>query len=324
MIEIPVFIQPDENGYIDRECPNENCQYIYKVLMKDWEEKISEEVHCPLCGYIANSDKWWTQDQIEKMQEIAVSWALSEAQKQLQKSFKNIAKSTRRNKFVRITYKPGRRISFINNPIGQQKEWETEICCDQCGTRYSVIGAAYFCPCCGYNSAVKTFNDSLDGIEKMIDSLDEMKNLLIEKYNEDAAETMCRSMLEGTITEAVSAFQKFASCIYEGLNGKKSRVNDFQIIKKGSDLFERETGYAYSDYLDDNELQFMELMFQRRHLLEHNNGMVDDQYLTKTGDVTYSVGQRIIAKKDETMHLLEILKKLGNQLIKIEKIADNV
>ena len=77
----------------------------------------------------------------------------------------------------------GEKISFTNNPIGQSEEWETEICCEKCGTHYSVIGSAYFCPCCGYNSAVSAYYDSLDSIGKMLDTLPEMRELLIEKYD---------------------------------------------------------------------------------------------------------------------------------------------
>lgn len=43
-------------------CPNENCLYTFKINMQDWEEKVSdEEVHCPMCGHIDTSEKWWTQ-----------------------------------------------------------------------------------------------------------------------------------------------------------------------------------------------------------------------------------------------------------------------
>ncbi len=324
MISIPVTIHSDEKGYFDRECPNEDCLYTFKILMKDWEEKVSdEEVHCPLCGHVDTSDKWWTQDQLEKMQEIAASWAMNYIQGELDKSFKKLARSTRNNKFIRITYKPGRRVTFINNPIGQREEWETEICCEKCGTHYSVIGSAYFCPCCGFNSAVNSFNDLLDSIEKMLESLREMKTMLTEKYNADSAETMCRSMLESSIGDMVSAFQKFASCKYDELSGKTSRVNDFQIVEKGSQLFEEETGMKYSDWLSAGELAFMELMFQRRHLLEHNNGMVDQRYLDKSGDISYSLGQRIIVKEADAHSLLAVLRKLGSSITTLQVGGDS-
>lgn len=320
MVSIPITLHSDGNGFFDRECPNEDCLYTFKILMKDWEEKVSdEEVHCPMCGYVDTSDKWWTQDQLEKMNEIAISWAMNYVQGELNKSFQSLARSTRNNKYLKITYKAGKKISFINNPIGQREEWETEICCEKCGTHYSVIGSAYFCPCCGYNSAVNSYNDSLDSIKKMLDSLTDMRNLFAEKYGNDSAETMCRGMLESSIGDMISAFQKFACCKYEELSEKTGRVNDFQMFEKGSQLFEQETGSKYSDWLSETEQFFMKTMFQKRHLLEHNNGMVDQKYLNESNDHSYSVGQRIIVKPSDAYSLLDLLRNLGDHIIKLEK-----
>ena len=182
MMSIPITLLPDDKGYFDRECPNEYCRYTFKILMEDWKEKISDdEVHCPLCGYVASSDKWWTQYQIHKMNEIAKEMAFSYIHKELDKSFKKLERSTH-NKLIRFTYKPYRRISFFNNPIVQMDELETEIRCEKCGTKYSVIGSAYFCPCCCYNSAINSYTNSIDSIEKMIDSLHEIKAISENKY----------------------------------------------------------------------------------------------------------------------------------------------
>lgn len=323
MISIPVTLQSDENGYFDRECPNENCLYQFKIKLKDWEDKVSdEEVHCPMCGHVDTSDKWWTQDQLEQIQEIAANYAMNYIQAELDKSFRSLERSTRSNKFFKITYKPGKRVSFINNPIGQMPEWEQEIACEKCGTTYSVIGSAYFCPCCGYNSASSSFSESLDTIQKMLDSVDQMKALFSEKYDNDKAETMCRSMIEGSLGDCVSAFQKFAERRYTEITGKSARVNDFQIIEKGSNLFRSAVGYGYEKWLSEYELSMLKLYFQRRHLFEHNNGMVDEQYLSKTGDTNYSVGQRLIIRKNEVEEVLKILKKLGDGILFISPIQE--
>lgn len=315
-MEIPITIHSDEKGYFDRECPNENCLYTFKINMQDWKEKVSDdEVHCPMCGHIDTADKWWTQEQLESMQEIAASYAMSMITKELDKAFGKLARSTRNNKFLKITYKPSRKITFQNNPIGQSEEWETDITCEKCGTRYSVIGSAYFCPCCGHNSAASAFNESTDSIEKMLKSLPEMKQLLTESYGRDKAETMCRGLLESSLGDIVSAFQKFASCHYDKLTGEISRVNDFQIIEKGSQLFKDAAGKGYEEWLSDQELHDMNMLFQRRHLIEHNNGMVDQKYVDKSGDHSYVIGQRLVVKENDAYALLAIIKKLAKGLM---------
>lgn len=254
-MKISVTLQSDRKGYFDRECPNENCLYTFKINMQDWEEKVSdEEVHCPMCGHIDTSEKWWTQKQLNDMQNIAADYAMALISEKLDEAFGGLERSTKHNKFVKITYKPGKRISFQNNPIGQSEEWKTDITCESCGTRYSVIGSAYFCPRCGHNSAVSVFEESMDSFEKMLASLPEMKQMFTSSYGKDKAETMCRSLLESTIGEIVSAFQKFASCHYDKLTGKACRVNDFQIVDKGSQLFNDATGKGDNEWLSADEL----------------------------------------------------------------------
>lgn len=313
MISIPIKLKLDEKGYLDRECPNEQCLYKFKINMEDWENNVSDkEVHCPMCGHIDTSDKWWTQEQLEEMRNIAQNYAMSYLDKELNKSFKKLEKCS--NKFIKIKYNPGKKITFINNPIGQSKEWNLDIKCKECGTRYSVIGSAYFCPCCGYNSAEDVFEESLDTIEKMLDSTLEMKKMFSESYGDDKAETMVRSMIEGTLGDVVSAYQKFAEMKYRSLSENEVRVNDFQIVEKGSELFKKITSYGYDKWLNDSELKKMNLYFQRRHVIEHNNGIVDQKYIDKSEDSSYSIGQRIIVKIDDAYDLSRIIKKLANGL----------
>ena len=154
--------------------------------------------------------------------------------------------------------------------------------CDPIGTRYSVIGSAYCCPCCGHNSIERVFEDSIERIEKMIESQDYIREKLCEQFTVDVADNMCRSMLESSLGDIVSAFQKFAK---ENLVQKtiqdtsKIRTNDFQIIEKCSNLYEQYLNRSYGRYLLKEDLGQMNLLFQKRHILEHNQRIVDEKYI---------------------------------------------
>ena len=163
----------------------------------------------------------------------------------------------------------------------------------------------------------------MDSVEKMLASLSEMKQMLTTSYGRDKAETMCRGLLESSIGDIVSAFQKFASCHYDKLTGKTSRVNDFQIVDKGSQLFKDATGKGYDEWLSVDELKDMNLLFQRRHLIEHNNGMVDQKYIDKSGDNSYAVGQRLVVKGSDPLTLLAIIKKLGKGLVSLKEVPES-
>ena len=318
-INIPVEFTPDEKGYYDRQCANEKCEYVFKIYMEDWKEKVSDEqVFCPMCGHTAASDQWYTHEQIEAVQEIASRYAKYYISNELDKMFEKMANSMRGNKYVQIAYKPGKKISFVNNPIGQRHEWELEITCEKCQTRYSVIGSAYFCPCCGHNAIERVFNESLDTVQKMIESIEEINIIFERNYGKDKAESMCRLMIEGTLGDIVSAFQKYVEEIYKQIMPtKKVRVNDFQIIEKGSNLFKEATEKGYDSWLSQNEISDLNMLFQQRHLIEHNNGLIDERYIQNSGDISYRVGQRIIIKNQDAMRLLKYVRILSDGLSKL-------
>lgn len=321
IINIPITIRSDERGYFDRECPNPECLYTFKIKLKDWNEKVSgKKVHCPMCGHIATSDQWWTQEQIEETNRIEEDYAQHYAASLLDNMFKKLACNT---KALKITYKPERKISFINNPIGQREEWENEITCENCRTQFSVIGTAYFCPCCGCSSVDRTFEASLDRINKMLNFIPSIKKAVEENGSKDDAESIGRSLLERSLGDIVSAFQKFACCRYETLAKKSARVNDFQIVTKGSNLFQAVCGKNYAIWLREDELATMNLLFQRRHILEHNGGIVDVKYLQNSGDKAFREGQRMVVKESDARELLTIVQKLSAGLRTLEGIGEN-
>lgn len=315
-IDMQITINSDEKGYYDRQCPNEKCEFIFKVFMEDWKDKVSEEhVCCPMCGHDAPSDQWYTHEQIKVINRIATSYADSYISNELDKIFGNVAHSTRNNKYFKITYKPGKKINFINNPIGQRPEWKLEITCEKCQTRYSVIGSTYFCPCCGHNAIERVFDESLDTIQKMIESINDIHATFEKSFSRDKAESMCRSMIEGTLGNIVSAFQKYAEDIYRQIEPtKKVRVNDFQIVEKGSKLFCDTVGKGYDSWLTEEEITEMNILFQQRHLIEHNSGLIDERYIQNSNDQSYRIGQRVIIKNSDALRLLKIVGKLTSGL----------
>lgn len=148
----------------------------------------------------------------------------------------------------------------------------------------------------------------------MIESIPEMKKMLSGMYGIDKAETMCRTMLEGTLGDIVSAFQKFAEMKFRSISSANVKVNDFQIVEKGSNLFKDACGKGYDEWLSNSELKLMNLYFQRRHLVEHNNGLVDQRYIDKSGDISYQIGQRIVVKEKDVNELLHIIEVLATGL----------
>lgn len=313
---LKMAIESDENGYFDRRCPNEECQYIFKINLHDWEEKVSNEhVYCPRCGSDAPSSEWMTEEQNEVILENATSFALGLLHDELKSAFKDIEHTTRRNKFARITYKPGKRPAYIDLPITQSEEWATEIVCDDCGTRFSVIGNAYFCPCCGKDLTTNAIRDSLASYKVRIDSLGRLRVFFEEEYSPEEAEKQTALFREDTLGSLVGTFESFAKKRYEELGGKPQKGNVFQRVVDGSELFRTLIGKGYSESIGESGMSRMNLLFNRRHLITHNNGVVDERYLSKTGDDAYAVGQRIVLKDEDLNELLRLISSVVESLL---------
>lgn len=321
MIKLDVEFISDNKGYWDRECPQ--CKQIFKVNLEDWKEKLqqSKEVHCPFCNCVAPSDSWWTQDQIDVIQNRAENFAQKLIRDRLDCELKKLTRLNRRNFPIKITYKSLAPVTFINNPIPQREAWEIEVECEHCDTRYSVIGNAYFCPCCGHNSIEKTFFHSLKSIENRLNSLSDIEQALVPTLGKNEARSARNHLLERMVGEVVSTFQSFLCKKCESLSGKTFRVNDFQIIEKGNSHLYSSLGQKYENWLTEKELTYMEIMFQRRHLLEHNGGIVDEKYLNKTSDSSYLIGQRIVVQQADVLNLLEIIRTVGSTIDKYGKEA---
>ena len=41
--EVSVPIEGDDEGYLDRECPSDECLFEFKVHGEDWAEKVRDE-----------------------------------------------------------------------------------------------------------------------------------------------------------------------------------------------------------------------------------------------------------------------------------------
>ena len=109
-IQISIGFELDDNGYLDRMCPSDECRAHFKVMFEDWRDIVRDEVvYCPLCRHDADASEWNTPEQAEYIKEAATF----HIQKQLGQAMRSDARRFNarqsRNSFVRInmSYRPG-------------------------------------------------------------------------------------------------------------------------------------------------------------------------------------------------------------------------
>ena len=92
------------------------------------------------------------------------------------------------------------------------------------------------------------------------------------------------------------------------------RRNAFQNLDEGSKLWQSACGKTYDAHLSAAELDLLKRLFQQRHLLAHREGLVDTDYITKTGDQNYREGQRLVVKEAAVRECVALVEKLAQGL----------
>lgn len=310
-LSVSVKIESDEKGYIDKQCPSEDCEFTFKVNEDDWANIFNDEaVWCPLCRHEAPSNQWFTIKQVKHAQAEALTVIQGKIHNSLRSGAQKFNRGQPKNSFISMSMKvsggPKRTYSI---PAKAAELMQLEIQCEECESRFAVIGSAYFCPACGHNSVTRTFHDSLRKIRAKKDSVNLVKETLIESFGRDNAELTCRSLIETCISDGVVAFQKYCEGMYESYG--KAPFNAFQRLDQASELWKSAIQKGFDSWLTEIEINLLGILYQKRHLLAHNEGIVDIKYIQKSGDNTYKVGQRVVISAKDVENMVSSLEKLA-------------
>lgn len=308
--QVSVTISSDTERYLDRECPSSECLSQFKVHEDDWRDKVhDEEVFCPFCGHVDHSRKWLTQEQVKHAEKAVFAQVQQRIGGAMKRDVRSWNQRQPRNSFIRITMKVDDRPQHVFLPPAAAEPMRLKITCPTCACRYAVIGAAFFCPACGHNAADLMFSQSIAAIRNALDALAGVRAAISDR---DTAATTARLIIENGLQNAVTTFQRYAEVLYAGNPAlPQPRRNAFQNLREGGDLWHSATGKRYSDYLDSGELAALTRFFQQRHLLAHTQGLVDADYIERTGDSAYRVGQRLVIREAAVRECLALIEKLS-------------
>ena len=117
-------------------------------------------------------------------------------------------------------------------------------------------------------------------------------------------------MIGDALENVVSAFDGFGRVIsrergievrFQNLSGARRNV-----IEK--------FGFDFADGLTLDEWEFIRRTFQKRHLLSHNTGVIDENYILKANDPSATVGRKIRVTHEEVTASVAIVEALGKRL----------
>ena len=301
-----INISPDELGLTGRECPNESCEGYFKIEFGTGLKGENLPCHCPYCGHKDQHDQFWTKAQIEYAKSVAmrkISDAIFKDLKTLEFNHKpkssfgiGISMKVKRDSPVPIHYY-------------REDKLETEVICSSCTLRYSVYGVFAFCPDCGEHNSLQILEKNYQIIEKMLD-------LAAETSHAEIAERLIENALEDTVS-AFDGFGREVCRIYshKATNPNKILKISFQNLELVKKRVIEEFSLDISSCISNDEWGIINRLFQKRHLISHKMGVVDKEYIQKTGDINEIAGRKVKISTDDIKAILAITLKVGKYII---------
>lgn len=309
---VSVPLEEDSEGYADKECPSEECLFSFKIHGEDWSNIVrDEEVFCPSCRHAAPAQSWYTTVQIEAAKDYALGTITNGMNKAIRADAAASKRRQNRGSFLSITLDAKGGKDAILMPVSAAEPMRLQTVCESCNCRYSFVGAAYFCPSCGENSASHTFLQTLNTIRTAAG----LGATLREALGPDEAEVMARTLLEKSMLDTVMSFQRLNEQLYKKHTGNIARQNAFQNLNAGSELWMEAIGEGYEQLVSQASVDALKVFFQQRHLLAHQQGIVDENYINRSGDTTYTVGQRLVIREATAQEFVGLVEELGNKLL---------
>jgi hypothetical protein len=300
---ISVKMPADDNGLVGRQCPRKECGKYFK-LKPGTGLKGDVPCHCPYCGFTSDSNEFWTLDQRAYVKAVAMNYASEEIHRML--------------KGLEFDYKPqggfgiGISMKVTSGPQRfhhwyREKELETDVVCDRCTLVYAIYGAFAFCPDCGSHNSLTILRKNLELAGKFVELAGAQERELAEHLVGDALENI------------VSSFDGFGREICRVAAPKAMRPSEaedvrFQSLLGARGRVQRLFGFDLMTFISSAEWDFACQCFQKRHLLAHKLGIIDDDYVQATHDPAATAGRRIQIKPEEVKRLMEVVRQVAEKL----------
>jgi len=303
-IKFSIPMRNDEEGFFGRECPNEECVGYFKIELGTGLQGEDLPCYCPYCGHAGPHDTFWTQDQLE----YARSAGMRKAQKYVGDMLKSAFPQSRprRGDFISLTfeYKPGRPLPLYRY---EEKQLETALVCSECGLRYAVYGVFGYCPDCGSHNSLQILDTNLDLASKELALAGTLEGSLADQLVTDALEN------------GVSAFDAFGRELFRVNSGlaaapdeaaRMSCQNLERLKSRVSKMFEIDLASPFTP----DEWCLLVQGFQKRHLIAHRMGVVDQAYINASGDLRAVVGRKVDLDSAEVTVVLLLVRRLGQHV----------
>ena len=187
-------------------------------------------------------------------------------------------------------------------------ERANQIPCEACSFVYD-YSTEEQCPSCDWPNLFQATELTLDEIVSQLELGTQ------DPVVRNAVADIQPAFVDLSYPKLVSCFESFHRRLNELLFAQKRRKvkesdwrNRFQNLRGTLEWFTEEHGYnPYSD-IDEDARSLLSLVFNKRHVIEHNGAVIDQDYLRKTG--RGKVGEPVRLSRGEILQAVRIIRRI--------------
>jgi hypothetical protein len=293
------FMQSDEQGMWGRNCPC--CQKYFRTT------HIMGLTYCPYCSEAAPDLAFISKEQRTYLTASYDAYARAHLEQ--------------RSTFLNLTDITDQTAAWHYSEEKQQFHFTCQT--DSCHTQTDILGEYGYCPRCGRTNARKLFSKFVD---KELVRLEEVRNSVSDRHERE-------TVWERMTVDALSRFEALAKhlrrkllCYPMTANRRKELENlNFQQPLTADGSLEQWFGIGALEWagnsanqkrkVETSEIPFIKKMVQRRHILIHNGGLVDQEYIDQSGDTQVRLDERIRISSNEAKRFLKNVREMGMNLL---------
>jgi hypothetical protein len=302
-IQLSVSLPVDEEGYLGRACPQDECRGYFKIRLGTGLSGQSN-CRCPYCGYEGDSSEYHTPEQVEYAQSVMLN--------QLTAEWIETLRGYEFDYPAQGTFGLGISLKVTGTPYPithyREKDLETKVTCESCGLDYTIYGVFGYCPDCGAHNSYQILEKNLELAQK--------EAALATTADGDLAAHLIADALENE----VSAFDGFGREICrvhspKATKPEKAQTTSFQNLVGAQSRCLEIFGFDLASGVTPEDWAYACRCFQKRHLLAHTMGVIDEEYIRHAADPHAVAGRKVSISSDEVTSLARILRQLGSFLV---------
>lgn len=185
-----------------------------------------------------------------------------------------------------------------------------EITCEVCSASYDPLGHSK-CPICEHPNLYQV-------TEHELHTLAELLNLAGD--DPLARRALAQTewwRLETSYLRIVTCFETFHKKLNElalaeagSMTTKLPRLNLFQSIRDTQNWFQQHHNLDLFSELSPKEICLLDLVFNKRHVIVHNGGVMDEKYIEKTNGDHRDIGKPVPLSKEEVMKAIDVMRRV--------------